>query len=70
MKKLYLLIIMAILCLVLTGCMSQTSDPEIEALIQAVEMSPDDEGAHYNLGMGYGRSGKYKEAIEASVARP
>ncbi len=68
MKKPYLLIITAILYLVLTAGMSLAKDSDaetIEALKQAVRKNPDDAKAHTNLGVSYGKSGMYKEAIDA-----
>ncbi len=45
----------------------QASDveEEIEAYKQAIRTNPDDVQAHYNLGVAYFSSGKYKEAIDA-----
>lgn len=67
MKKPYLLIITAILCLALTGSMSQANDPDIETLKQAVEANPDDADAYYNLGAAYGKLNMHEEAIEAYI---
>jgi tetratricopeptide (TPR) repeat protein len=65
MKKPYILIITAVLCLALTGSMSLANDPDIETLKQAVEMHPNDADAQYNFGVAYHKSGMYKEAIES-----
>ena len=68
MKKPYLLIITAILCLVLTGSMflAKDSDAEtIEACKQAARKNPDDAEAHSNLGFAYGNLGMYNEAIDS-----
>ena len=68
MKKPYLLIITAILCLVLTGGLSLAKDSDadtIDALKQAIRIDPDYAKAYYNLGTAYNKSGKYEESIEA-----
>jgi tetratricopeptide (TPR) repeat protein len=69
MKKLYLLIITAVLYLVLTGGMSLAKDSDveiIEACKQAVKMNPDYADVHYHLGLAYNDSGMHKEAIESN----
>ena len=38
---------------------------EIKTYKQKVKKNPDDAKAHCNLGIVYGKSGKYKEAIDA-----
>jgi tetratricopeptide (TPR) repeat protein len=68
MKKPNLLIITAVLYLVLTGGMSLAKDSDaekIEALKQAVKISPDDAQAHCSLGKAYLDLKMYKEAIDA-----
>ncbi len=68
MKKPYLLIITAILCLVLTGGMSLAKDSDVEAIgsyTQAIRINPDDAKVHYNLGIAYVNSGMDKKAIES-----
>jgi tetratricopeptide (TPR) repeat protein len=68
MKKPYLLIITAILCLVLTGGMSLAKDSDkeaIEAFKQAIKINPDYAKTHHNLGVIYLKLGMNKEALEA-----
>ena len=67
MKKLYLLLITAILYLVLTGGISLANDSDaeaIEALKQAIRINPDDADAHYNLGLFYSLSNDKDSALE------
>ena len=72
MKKLYLLIITVILCLVLTGSMSLAKDSDadtIEACKQAARKNPDDAKAHSNLGNAYFSSACIKRRLRHTNRR-
>jgi len=61
-------LILAFLIHTLTGCDSSLREKQtkaIDAYKQAIRIDPDYADAHFNLGVTYDESDRYKEAIEA-----
>lgn len=62
---LHVLIVSFVFLLAPTVHVAAFADKWLEEKKEKVRKNPDDAKAHYNLGNAYGKSGKYKEAIEA-----
>ena len=61
-----LLVLFLLICSIpFFSCTEVHKTSNIDAYKQAIRINPDDADAHYNLGVAYGKLGKYQEAMDA-----